>query len=609
MIDLKCNIEYIDNEISNIDPSIGYSVSNLLYSDDEYNNLSNIVYELFPYEYTIDGIVDDVSNQIFNHGICNLDNLFVRPVDIGLIDFRLVSSKYNLGDILEDIDVNVLMSDGLCNVVEMVNNSMMIIDNYKTFVINDILDGYRITVDNQHVLNIVYTTDKIIKFLESNININEIVETELYIGVKDEIFDHVINDIDSNFRISNIRSNIYLREVEDINVILNNYVRTNGYSEIEDIVDKYVKDKISESYVLSEIDIMNVIPDSNVFDVDSIALTISSYMKENGISNILNYIKTLNLKDKKLQEDIAINLITSYHIGTDTDKILTYSVIDKLNVDGENLSVPGRLGVGVKNDVYDSMLNVIRRRPNINSEICIKDVVDNISPYEVYMGHARGLNGMNNMFSICTNSKRGDHGVGIYAGFTPRLSDGVDSFIPNIYMDHAKNTDKGYLGYVGINTRYPERNLYVNGDVKIDGRVYKTFDGLELESVDILKQNGVAFMNNLDRNKLLFNTPELEVYGGVVRASEYYRGDNKLVSLKAKDDGIYMNDGNLSIGLLSETYSITNAALQVRNTLESKMNNSVIRIYESAEYWENDDRYSGIEISREPFNPSRGWYI
>ena len=119
----------------------------------------------------------------------------------------------------------------------------------------------------------------------------------------------------------------------------------------------------------------------------------------------------LNLKDRQLREDIAINLITQYDAKTTTDTVLTYAIIDKLNIDGENLTVPGRLGVGIKNDIYDNMLNVVRRNDVNQPEISIKDVVDNLSPYEVTMGHSRGIHGVNNSFSICTNGKIGDHHI------------------------------------------------------------------------------------------------------------------------------------------------------------------------------------------------------
>ena len=170
----------------------------------------------------------------------------------------------------------------------------------------------------------------------------------------------------------------------------------------------------------------------------------------------------------------------------------------------------------------------------------------------------------------------------------------------------------GIIEVVGVNTASPSRDLSIDGDMFISKKMYMGFDNVELETVNILKNSNIAFANNLDRLPILINSPSLTVYGGIVKADDYYIGDDRLVSLKKREnDGVlYSTDGNMSIGYLSDLYSCDNAALQVRNAIEnSKYNNSVLRIYEANAYWENDNRYSGIEIAREPYNPEKGWYI
>jgi hypothetical protein len=599
-IDEGCNVDYI---IENVSENVCNYVSNVL-TVNSIDEASNIFYGEFMYQYSIDGIAEELSNQLYGRGLCNLSGIASDVSFDSLMrlysNFRIDEDevKYSKDVIFDYIDLDVLRSDGLCNISNMIYVLDMFLDDRRDRVYNGIVSSYGVDVSAIHLVDRGYLEGMINGRLSVGLDVN------VY-GVKDDSF---VLDVLDLFSLSNIRSSIldgYVT-VEDVNDILWKSFYSNDYMYMVDVMSNYVLHGVNgPDYTVD-------ISDEAVYSMDRISYDISVYLKENGVCNILTFLSSLNLKDRQLREDIAINLITQYDAKTTTDTVLTYAIVDKLNVDGENLTVPGRLGVGVKNDIYDSMLNVVRRDNVNNPEIMIRDIVDNLSPYEVTMGHSRGVSGVNNSFSVCTNGKRGDHHMSFYAGVLPRLSDGVDSYIPNLFLEHMRTTNDGFKGRVGVNTVEPVRDLHVNGDMFVSKKIYMEFDDLELESVNILKNSNVAFANNIDRLPLIFNVPSLRVYGGAVVADDYYIGDDKLVSFKKKveTDVVYNTDGNVSLGYLSDVYGCDNAALQVRNSIENgKRNNSVIRIYEANAYWENDDRYSGVEIAREPYNPEKGWYI
>ena len=528
------------------------------------------------------------------------DSVFQQISNIGNINSILNNGLSNLYDILHsdqiDLDADVDREDYFDKLIEHYSN------NKFPLVSSDHL------ISSDHVINdlYVYLSNVGIKDIDTSISDIHIVNTIDY------------NDIHEHLSSNQLYNNTFLYTLNSVKNTIKTNLQNNGVSKFSSsgyLEDFEEFDSNIQSNLFSYTNISNILdPYYNNLHIDSyVASIVSEHLKINGILNLLDTLDQFKYKDISEKNRFGLNIITNYDTTSTFDKtILSYAVKDGINTDGSNIHISGRLGVGINNDTYPSMLNVIRRKDINSSEILIKDISTDITtdtPYEVHIGHLRGNYGDNNEFAIATNERMSDHHIAFYPGVSPRLSDGVDQYNPSVFMQCG-------TGNVGINTKLPEKHLHIHGDIQVDGNTFKRIGNQSVRASQLVESTSNDKLLVLDNRKqfdriLLDNVSSLDLSSGTINAKSFVINGEELYTFKRdKFSGNFEINENFNVGLKDLLKSsIWNAALQVRNSSHLGMNNSVIRIFRSQANSDDFDRYTGIEISQYPNKPHIGWYL
>ena len=640
-------IEEIIDQLSNNGTSdiISYIETNLKIIDTtdidrriDYTALSNeIIKSLLLYN--IETVNEDVLRNIIHVGVDSIGSIINGYIQDEYIE-NYVSDNYFNGTILSNMLMNVepeidetafelisnvdniklILNNGLSNLYDIIHNEAINFDQSvdRENYFNEIIEYYSnhefLLALNEHLISQDQVVDTLYAHI-SNIGIKN-----LQLSIENL---HIVNTIDYNdiyehFSSNELYLNTTLHSLDTVRDIIKVDLQNNGVSNlssrgyVEDFEDF---DSNIQSNIFGYTNITNVLNryHENFYIDSNIANIVSNNLKRNGINNILEVLDRFEYKTISEKNRFGLNLITNYDTTSTFDKtILSYSVKDGINPDGSNIHISGRLGVGVNNDTYPSMLNVIRREDIISSEILIRDISTDVTtdtPYEVHIGHLRGNYGDNNEFSICTNDRMNNHHIAFYPGVSPRLSDGIDQYNPSILMQCG-------TGNVGINTKLPEKQLHVHGDIQVDGNTFKKVGNKSVGVSQLVESSSDSDQLILDNRKQfdkihLDNVSNLDISNGTISAKSIVINGEELYSFKRdKYTGNFEINENFNVGFKDILKSsIWNAAVQVRNSSNVGKNNSVIRILRSATNSDDFDRYTGIEISQYPTKPHIGWYL
>tara|TARA_Y100000389_G_C17471000_1_gene530849 strand:+ start:5137 stop:11373 length:6237 start_codon:yes stop_codon:yes gene_type:complete len=621
----KSNLETYINSIeglSNISTFIN-DLNTILYNSN-YNYSTNPVNT----EVTITNIIED---YISLYGLSNIHNYNIKgytnlPLyQINDVSNLIINKIYQNNDIIDFVknnlhDLSNVFTDNMIKDVHTTINTIYtnistLDSNIEEYILEYGISNIENYLSNIYTSNVNIILNDINSFIEINYNLYSI----------DEISSNIYNDLyNGPIDISNINGmktsldNLYdliiidtneIYKIETFNSDINGYIRTQGFKDIGNYISNNsnllydVSSDILVNYSISNINIL--IENVSIYDIDLLANDISNYLNKNGFKDIYDYVKTLNIK-RDITDTIVLNLLTNYTKRGDTYTVLTYAVNDNINVDGNNINFSGRLGVGIDNDPYNSMITVYRRETNKKPEIEINDKIKE-GNLRTNLGHYRGyLNKDFHTFCIGTNDIFENHNIGFYAGQTPSLSNGYSKNIPNLLITHTENNK----GKIGINTKNPKKELDIVGDTLFQGNLYKTDENRDRQIINLLKnENDVIYMDD-KRHDVVFNINKLEIDGGYINTTKgFYENDIRIIGLHKKTDGLYIKE-NVSIGLNSENTDIDNVALMVRNGYEyESKNNTVIRLLQSYDNYNNYDKYTGIDICRFTYDIDRKWYI
>eukprot|EP00960_Hanusia_phi_P058490 763905-Hanusia_phi.AAC.1 len=363
--------------------------------------------------------------------------------------------------------------------------------------------------------------------------------------------------------------------------------------------------------------ILSFIPDY-ISNSNDLAISISTYIHMHDISNLQTYLQDAENLDQTLANEITLRLLTNSYI--DKTHVLSYALNTAINFDSSNLIVPGLVGIGIQNtEPYNNMLT-INRHANLDQyspEILINDIQDLSIKYihKAYIGHSRGvnLNGNDyNTFSITTNpNKSGNHHIAFFPGVVPTLSEGVQSFTPSLILyDQSSGTRK-----VGFNITNPRNDIDLNQNVLFGNDVYKMYKDQQLKIVHmLLNYNNKVILDHSDVSIIDLNISNLTITNGIIHTSGYMltETDGSLTTLQSfreKTDGMYIDSGNINIGYQADITPIHNVALQIRNHNTEGNNNTVVRLFQAYDSWNNTDQYTGFDICRYTNNTDNKWYI
>jgi hypothetical protein len=346
----------------------------------------------------------------------------------------------------------------------------------------------------------------------------------------------------------------------------------------------------------------------------------------NGSANITNSLNTNNLVAYKtsingiadFNKTVYFNNTTVFNDDITIDKSLNINndlfingyrinisnidfATNGLNYDyGCNLNISGRLGTGILNtDTYDHQFNIIKRDKE-RFEIFIQDYSGiTADSSKVYIGHTTldNLNGnIDNSFIIFTQKNIRWHNIYFYAGKDRDGTKGIKSLIPTFaIMENNK---------VGVNTKLPEKNLDVVGDIITDDYyIRKNNNNYRLNYIYYgIDNSSILNVNNLDinlqNNISYLNKKSLNITGGINSYDGYYENNNKLATFKIfATNNIASTFNNIGVGVV-ETNNYYQVPLQVRNTNTNNNNNTIIRLYRGVKGggFNNNSIYTGIDF-------------
>jgi hypothetical protein len=617
-----------ENGESNIESFIlGLEELSNVYRNDVKENVISLLYNSnYVYTSKILNNENDIKNSLYNYlisyGLSNIQNYEIKGLKtIDYYTFQNISNLITNDKLYDNSYVITYIKENINNLSNVLTEKII---KDPIIVRNNIYEEIGNLDSNieKYILTYGYSNlESYLSNIGSNINdINEIIEINYNLYNKDEIASNIYNQFyNGKIDTSNIYGikthinelydiNIDIYKVDELNKEINEYIRLYGLN----IINTYTNSNLIGNIIS---DIKNhynniIIPDNSIYNLDSLAKDISNYLNTNGFKDIYEYVKSLNIK-RDITDTIVINLLTNYTKRGEKQTILSYAVHDQINVDGKNITLPGRLGIGIQNDEYNSMLSLYRRNNNKKPEIEINDITNN-TILKTNIGHNRGyLDNNFNTFCIGTNDVMDNHNIGFYVGQKQSIMYGYSENTPNLIITHSEKVNNVYKGKIGINTKKPRKELDINGDVIYEGNLYKIDERRERKIVNLLKnENNIIYMDE-KRRDVVFNIKKLEIDGGYINTTDgYYVNNQKIIGLNKKNDGLYINNDNLSLGFNSEETEIKNVALQVRNAkYNEKENNSVIRIFEAYPDARNYNRYTGIDICRFTYEPDRKWYM
>lgn len=326
------------------------------------------------------------------------------------------------------------------------------------------------------------------------------------------------------------------------------------------------------------------------------AQAISTRLQDKGTDGIIDFLDKLNEIESSNVSIIALKLITDIE-KTRSGKILRYATPESVNMDGSNLLVPGRVGVGInENGIYDGNYLTVDKGDEITPEIKLRS-----NGLEALIGHTA------NNLCFSTNN---NNSIAFFPSREPTPSRGFNGVTPSIVM---KRDVGGNRNIVGVNTAFPKHTLDVSGDLSVSGDIFREYSGGSRRVIDMIENELGGLVLTEQVKPIVFHNQSIDVRGSLKVLGGIYEGDERILGFKKSGSRLYNKDGNIAIGYGTDTLlpeTTENTAFIVRNSDgRSATNNSVIRILQSPEYFENNSRYSGIDICRNPRNPLDKWYI
>ena len=331
-----------------------------------------------------------------------------------------------------------------------------------------------------------------------------------------------------------------------------------------------------------------------------VAEAISEHLSNNGTNGIIDFLQdNANIEASNIPY-IALKILTETD-KTRSGNILKYATPNSINTDGSNLIVSGRVGVGINNDnIYDGNYLTVDKGDDTTPEIKLRSM-----NLEALIGHTE------NNLCFSTNN---NNSIAFYPSREPTPFRGFRDVIPSLVM---KRDLSGKRNLVGINKTLPEHTLDVNGDLSVSGDIFRYYSGGSRRVIDFVENEIGGLILTEQSKPIVFNNQRIDVRGSLKVLGGIYEGDERVIGFKTVDvlsgSRLYNKDGNISLGYGADTLlqdTLDNTALIVRNANgRSATNNSVIRILQSPEYFENNSRYSGIDICRNPRNPLDRWYM
>ena len=570
-------LEYIN---TNYDSSIITKYTTAVFTD-----LSNVFIDTVEL-YTPDDLTSNIYDILYYDGYENITSAeYLSNTDLQF-NFDTLSNILQSSSIIFDEDCNItsniisnIISQGFCNLYNSYNYNT---DTYYLQTIHSNIECNltRINSNYRHYLsNIVikntYTEHQILNLIYDNgINSQKVISNF---------------DFDSNIEV------ILALEIIDSNTVLSNYnykLLHYGYSNID---QTYV---ISIGSLKSDLTSINI-DNSNLLSFENCVSNISTHIDENTkhiklTSNLDRIFNTFDYKieDSRAKETIInrllLNFITNYDSSnTGSTQSLRYHVNDKITFNGNNVTLACNVAIG-KNDNYGSVLAITRdnNKPNNKSEIIIKDIYSN-DKYEVCIGHKDTKD-----FMIKTNNII-DHNIILQAGNKT-----------NLFLKYNS-------AYVGINTTNPTKTLDVNGDI-IANDFYKRYLGQNVKLYHFIEHD--------DKIKLLDNTKQLEIntivtFKNDIHINKVFKKNQELFNFTKntleKVEYLYSDVGCLFIGQRPsvDKKSIENTAMYLQNTADIIKNNTVLRLLASDKKQNNNDHYTGIEITKYKNATYSGWYL
>lgn len=306
------------------------------------------------------------------------------------------------------------------------NKPSMTIDSYgnigigctTTDIINYNRNYYKNTDNSVKITNI---TEKAKIKIDGSAVIKDLLIFDYYSNIEKNIDDIYIRKKGLNFEAEQIIPGNFVKGIFNFNS--NIYIGKEGDEYILEVNNKL--DVKGNLYVLNDAIFNNVLI-SNIatFDSDTV------FNKDIHINNDVILARNLLINEGDLfLGNERINIASVVPIMVDIDiarasningsNLLFYASSNTLNISDNNLTIPGRLGVGLKNtDQYNEQLTIIKRNEK-QFELLLQDSssenTDTQIP-QVYMGHLTGLDSYNEIiqdksFIINTNKLNDMHNI------------------------------------------------------------------------------------------------------------------------------------------------------------------------------------------------------
>ena len=566
------------NNGSNINIEFEKLITN--YNSNVFTDLSN---DFVNFEYNVDIIVSDVSNILYNIGL-----------NTEIYNYIESYNEFNYND-LSNI-INPIFLNESCNITSNILDNInltgfynLYIEDHYSNIEEDLLEEYTIITLNKDIIQEAYNNHVSNLVVNNLYNRNEIIENIYLNGLSDYRFSY---DINSNFKYYldlSIKSK-ELIETEYLGIIVNN-----GYSNLINLGIKnfdVFKDSLND----------DLIPRDNLLSFETCVSNINDLISTNDYRNLTSNLNVIfnkfDYKDDKnsIINRQLLNFIVNYDLTLeDEKKILIYQVNEKINFNGNDAKITGRLSLG--SNESDAMLSINK----LDSSVPDIHIINNDCRTE--FGYD------DSTFKIKTNSGQ-NHNIEFVAGVN-----GINLFL------------KADTPNVGINTRNPIKTLDINGEIvandyyiNMNGNQHKVLNFYEDDNVVKLKsnknieiENKVRYLDGIEVGSIK-NLNNENVFNFVERSIKNLNKYNFVEKNIDTDSYLYCSSGCLFLGEQpSSIKNLENTAMLLQNTLDIEKNNTVIRLLKSDQWTGNInnfiDRYTGIEFTQYKEQPNTGWYI
>lgn len=627
-----------------------------------------------------------------NENIVNLDDIYYKKLGNTFTAEQISGGKFNLGNFIftEDLEIeknieinnNLLVNNnanisndlttnnlnitGIFNIISDSLTSFNCPLNFKKDIICDgrfdvngdlFYDGYRLnglninniknlkdngngtfTVDGNIIGNkwqYLGNTEPLEGTLKTIIN-TELLITKLnsksygnsfiYIGNTISIIDSIFIEEYTNSSLSNLIKNKIqnLQEPYPSNYIVNisneeisgydfTLVNENNYIDVDGHYFKFTK----INYIIN-------LTDSEYSQLNTEQLSLSNYI------NVIDIFTSTNYYFK------PTNILTHSEIE---DKILLYYSFDStssIKPDGNNLIIPGRLGIGINETDSYTNNNLIIKNNDINDfEILIEDnnLDEDTTINKSYIGHININNNTNDkslIFSTNLNYTK-KRNIYFYSGVQ------TDDIIANNINPTLSIFQNNKVG-INLNIENdPKKTLHVNGDLLIND-LYLNKNGIE-KYANIFLHNNLSQINNtyfLNTNEKInkyfinynseyhiknnileiskglnvidgINSITNEISGGYYENSirlatfRYINFDNQnLIKTAYTNANLLIGIDNLSDESKNSYIDNDTKPIMIRNLSNNNYNDTIIRLYRGKISNENNiykkSKFTGIDF-------------